>query len=553
MRADKNWEDSIGKKLFEFEGELSPQAWDNISKKIQPKRRNRWFIWLPLVLFFCGLPLAVYYANKSGLIHLSSENTTTSNSKSTQTGLDKLASTRTAQPTGNERSNLKHSTEPTENSGKQNEQLAQTKEIKQENLPEHYSTTKTNLSLPSKSEKPELLPALIAENPKNLITEKEKNSEGNAIEKRQKSKNRVRNYTTAKSLIATSSKPKTTEINYSKKQKAAGKSGKETNELSLAKTGNPVVQTSKIADANSANIQAGTKQNTGLEINPGLTETKTVGKEGSNPGITPAQTAPAPDKNIVAGKAKTDSTLISKTVAVIPVENAPVDSSTTKEKEKEDEKMKWSFSIYGTPQYTVQQVAPNEKDEILILKLNNKNDFSSERIGYEFGLRSYYPLNKNLQFELGLHFTRLNQHLNLTTASPLADSIVTVSQNNPVKLEVLNRQLNEDFNLKYFYGGLFVGGNAALGQNLKFTAGLGLNGLVAAKPKDTARELESKTLNPYVSAGLKYNYKLSSALILQAGPVIQYYLKPIQKKTSYFTAQPTTFGFSIGILFQPKP
>ena len=49
MRADKDWEDSLGKKLHDFEGELSPLAWSKIKKEIQPSR-HRWLFWLPLFL-----------------------------------------------------------------------------------------------------------------------------------------------------------------------------------------------------------------------------------------------------------------------------------------------------------------------------------------------------------------------------------------------------------------------------------------------------------------------------------------------------------------------
>ena len=64
MRADNNWEDSVGKRLFDVEGELSPQAWENISRRIAPKPKPRplWY-WLPALLIFVALPLAFYQGN----------------------------------------------------------------------------------------------------------------------------------------------------------------------------------------------------------------------------------------------------------------------------------------------------------------------------------------------------------------------------------------------------------------------------------------------------------------------------------------------------------
>src|SRR6187402_2258772 len=67
MRADNNWEDSVGKRLFDVEGELSPQAWENISLRIapKPKRPLLWY-WLPALLLFVALPLAFYLGKFSG-------------------------------------------------------------------------------------------------------------------------------------------------------------------------------------------------------------------------------------------------------------------------------------------------------------------------------------------------------------------------------------------------------------------------------------------------------------------------------------------------------
>src|SRR5688572_3406430 len=64
MQADNNWEDKVGKKLYDFEAELSPQSWNDISKKMQPKRRNRWFLWLPLVLALLSIPALLHYSGK---------------------------------------------------------------------------------------------------------------------------------------------------------------------------------------------------------------------------------------------------------------------------------------------------------------------------------------------------------------------------------------------------------------------------------------------------------------------------------------------------------
>src|SRR5688572_5847513 len=66
MRADNNWEDAVGKRLYDFEGELSPQAWQKINQRIQPKPKPwyRW-LWLPALLLFISLPIAFYLKSKT--------------------------------------------------------------------------------------------------------------------------------------------------------------------------------------------------------------------------------------------------------------------------------------------------------------------------------------------------------------------------------------------------------------------------------------------------------------------------------------------------------
>ncbi|HSI89781.1 MAG TPA: hypothetical protein VK927_01630, partial [Adhaeribacter sp.] len=65
MRADNNWEDPVRKKLFEFEGPLTEQNWENISKQIQPKSKpwRRW-LWLPALLVFIAIPVTFYFGAK---------------------------------------------------------------------------------------------------------------------------------------------------------------------------------------------------------------------------------------------------------------------------------------------------------------------------------------------------------------------------------------------------------------------------------------------------------------------------------------------------------
>src|SRR5687768_14200303 len=74
MQADKKWEDSVGKRLYDFEGEPSPQSWDKINQRIQPKRKPRWWLWLPALLLFIALPLTFYFNSDNLLTQKENKN-----------------------------------------------------------------------------------------------------------------------------------------------------------------------------------------------------------------------------------------------------------------------------------------------------------------------------------------------------------------------------------------------------------------------------------------------------------------------------------------------
>jgi hypothetical protein len=189
----------------------------------------------------------------------------------------------------------------------------------------------------------------------------------------------------------------------------------------------------------------------------------------------------------------------------------------------------------------------------MILKLNNKNEFSSERVGYEFGVRSYFPIRENIELETGLQFARLNQKFNFTVASEFADSTVSFMQNGNVQVDVFNRQLQEQHTFKYYFGGLYAGGNFGFGSSFKLTAGAGANWILSTNPNRKTSGIESHNFNPYLSAGLLYTKPLTSSLIWQAGPTVQYYLRQTQDEKAYFGAKPTTIRFTFGIRYNAKP
>jgi hypothetical protein len=560
MRADNNWEDKVGKRLHDFEGELSPQAWNNISKKIQPKQRNRWFFWLPLILILFSVPAGLYFSGKLKTVPSNEEKPVGSISSESNNGntialnqASKPAETlaekeqKIAQPAGN-----KTLTETQKGKIQVAEKEASsTPEINEE--PVLNSETQVEIKRPKKKAF-----VFIPGKDSKKSPASEKSSEAERSESARKA-NKPASYSA-------------TEFAARSNKKNAGKQGGKIGITSNQKpevTGNYIALEKSNTSSLSKKVDAGingisTGKNLAAEKNKVVQQTSNqteIAKEitnlNSRPEITDPEKAGSKPEQIVGDiSGKTDNNNLTPATADSLLAKADslaaknIAKADTTEKKKEKQKKQLAFSIYATPQYNFQRVTPNENDDTKILSLNNKNDFESERLGYEFGLRGYYPLKEKLQLEFGFQLARVTQHLSFTTASQFADSAVVYQQGNTLNMDVYNRELKQLYLIKYTLAGFYAGLNRTIGNNLDLNGGIGANWILSSKTVPASTQISNASFSPFLSAGLNYHWSLSKTLELQAGPNIQYYLKPLQKEDGLFCTEPTVLGIKVSLLFK---
>lgn len=547
MRADNNWEENVGKRLFDFEGELSPQAWQNINQRINAKPKSRWrWLWLPAALLFIALPLAFYLNFKTANNQLAE----TINAPESPKNLGRQHPVRTPAKTETIGSATKEQT-TLEKPGTQTnpETLANsTSEIVETNQASAVENTNLN-SLPAKDKaktKIKMLPGLVAENNSKPITKTEKaHSLAGKLPK------------VSGGLLATTRKKSTTET--------VAKSGKKVSEVTSKQNGRYLTPKTdgELAFNNKAKNQAAGQEKNNAANKPASSALAEPAKDKPANGKPVTKIAGFTDQPQNPSVNSTQEQLQVKGKAAAAVDSAakqalvsapqPQTDTTQKAAETKPEKVKkWQFSIYAAPQYTFQRVYANKTDDVMILRMNNKNEIENERMGYEFGFRSHYQLSEKVQLETGLQFSRLNQYLNFTTASHDADSSLIRQPNGDLLLEIRYREQNQKLLFKYFMGGVHVGANVRLGKQWSLAGGLGTNWLFWKNPDEETVPIGTKNFNPFVSAGLRYYRPLSNSITLTMGPTLQYYVRAIQNESAYYGSKPTTFGFSFGLLLHGK-
>ncbi|MBK0402712.1 hypothetical protein I5M27_06925 [Adhaeribacter sp. BT258] len=544
MRVDKDWEEGIGKKLYDFEGELSEQAWSNINQRIKPRRDKRYF-WLPALLFFMTLPTALYFTDP--LSWLKSENQNLSQTSPETTVVNLENGTSKTVPVQGEKPEL--DTYQATNETAENGMVSgiKTHEANNNAAVQSSEATAKNPLINSGNKPANNIsgPGLIAATkPSGNITVMEENE-------RSESENKAQQATERQNISARSGIQQAGALAINKP------------EASNANKGNRTNNASEIRNAKTVGFST-EKPGTGLAKamltnNP---EVKNAGLQNAENGnLVQSETS----REIAWLKARVPSLAGGFTAAEFPetlpdslkkqlITALPEPENQIAGKDKNQEKpstRKWAFAIYSAPQYTFQRVLPNQQDGISILQLENKNEFEKERLGFEFGFRAYYPVRKNLQLILGFQAARMNQYLRLHTVNTAPDSVVIKQQSNSVSMQVYNTQRQEEHLFRYYFGGIFTGMKLTLSEKLDLSGGLGLNWLLQNKTTNEKTKTPAAAFNPYLNLGLEYKQPLSQKLTLTAGPAMQYYLKPAQEKQAFIGVKPTTLGFSVGLQYKP--
>lgn len=531
MRADNNWEDSVGKKLFDMEGELAPQAWENISRRIAPKpKRKPFWYWLPALLLFLAAPLAYFGSkNESFFRKPAGEPVISRHSAAHQSQTSSPAPAAQPFPDNSPaRANVnepeKAFPDPTANNS-----LAQ-------NATQNPSQSQAAIAPGKSNVNKTILPGLAAA--------EEKNKPEEPLEKAPERSGKKRLNNLSGGVILAQTRPAINQNQGSGTlpktlSDKAPKPGSQVTTVATSNTNPGTTKPENEAPVITKEMPLATV--TGEKTEQVLAEITAIETPKTVVTLSSAE-IPALDPGLAPVPAPADSLL-----AALPAEDSTRSEAAPR---KATEKGNWQWGVYGAGQYAFQRVFANPADEVMILKLTNKNQLESERLGYEFGFRGYYPLKENVQLEVGFQFARLNQYLKFRTATTIADSVVLVNSGGNLSLEVSNREQEEILLFKYFFGGLYSGANVRLTNGLLLAGGLGANWLLWKNPDEKQIPIPTQSLNPYLSAGLRYQIPVSQGLSLQLGPTLQYYLRPVQKETAHYGAKPTTFGFSLGLLFK---
>ncbi len=533
MRVDKDWEEEIGKKLFDFEGELSPQDWNNINQRIKPRRNKRYY-WLPALLFFLALPGAIYFTDfidwrpNSGqqIAQIPAENST----DKTVTGSTQTVSVQGEKPNGDQDPDAVRFAE---NGIVSDEKTTATKiNSNAGNVKQHAG---------NEPEKEHLSPALIAASrpAKPLFaTEAKKRSESDESEKSIETTRNISAHSGSQhaGILAFNRTNKKQSAQALEKSASAELFQAETVAFSREKVNATSAVSGGFNDAavivsESSNTQAALVSSTKKVKEIGMLDLKATGLALINF----PETLPDSLKKYL--------------IATLPdPENA--DENEKRIQDKKPSK-NWALAVYVTPNYTFQRVLPNKKDEISILKLENKNAFETERLGFETGIRGYYQVRKNLELIFGFQAACVKQHLRLQTVNTQPDSVAVQQQGNSISMQIYNSPRAENHLFSYYFGGIFTGMNLRITEKLDLSGGLGMNWLLQTRSSGERANVAGNAFNPYLNLGLQYQQPLSQKLTLTAGPSMQYYLKPVQEKQAFIGVKPTVIGFSVGMKFKP--
>ncbi|MFC5272370.1 hypothetical protein [Adhaeribacter terreus] len=540
MRVDNDWEEGIGKKLYDFEGELSPQDWANINQRLKPRRNYRYF-WLPALLFFLVLPTALYFSDSLSWLNSEeqnlAQNSTDPVSENIKNEASKTVSVQGEKPEIKETVNSPAAAENGMVSGlKTHETITKDVAPISKGNSENIQTNSGN-----ESGKNLLAGGLITTNrPSRNVAIMEKNE-------RTEVESKERTSTGSQNIAARSGNQQAGTLAFHKVEEVHADKATKPNVSSEIQNAKTVGFSSEKLENTFVSVAA--ENNSDVKENAEILNANEAINANEIAGLELKTTAIAKAFSAIDFPKTLPDSLKKYLIATLPQPENQYENND--KKQDKNSASKWAFSVYGMPHYTFQRVLPNQQDNISILKLQNKNAFESERFGYEFGLRAYYQLRKNLQLNVGIQAARINQHLRLQTVNLQPDSVVTELQSNSVSMQLYHTQRQQEHLFRYYFGGIFTGLNLCLSEKLDMAGGVGMNWLLQTKSTREGTAIPTSAFNPYLNLSFQYKQPLSENLTLTAGPAMQYYLKPVQDKQAFVGVKPTTIGFSVGLKFKP--
>lgn len=225
----------------------------------------------------------------------------------------------------------------------------------------------------------------------------------------------------------------------------------------------------------------------------------------------------------------------------------------------------WTLGLFFTPRYAFRKFMPVVSDEILITRLDNKNQSNTERVGYELGMQVSRAVRQNLYLESSLALVQLRENVSYSYATDKIDTLIrTVSGNNQLQVTPVYGTGQRQLVSSYAYGNWRLGASYYFWQNayrrFNVTVSGGINVLAKGRTRQYTDGMLEETVvfpsrdnileqkNYNLSLGVGYTVSGGRPYELMIMPSFNYFLGSTFQAREPFGLRP----YSIGVHLQLK-
>ncbi len=233
-------------------------------------------------------------------------------------------------------------------------------------------------------------------------------------------------------------------------------------------------------------------------------------------------------------------------------------------KQRQKTPPEWTVGVFFTPRYAFRKFIPSVSDEILITRLNNKNQSNTQRLGYELGIEVSKAIAPNVYIESAIAWMQLQENVSYAYATDKIDTVIrTVSGNNQLQVTPVYQTNERMLVSSYAYGNWRLGASYYFWQNARrrfsVTLSGGVNLLVKGKTHQYINGVLDETVvfpsrnnlleqtNYNLSFGLGYNIASGRAYELKVMPTFNYFLGSTFQSREPFGLKPYSLGIHLQI------
>ena len=509
----KPWEEHLGKRLQDMQGEPAFDAWDRIEAALDDKPKRHW-LWLPLSIAAAVavllIPAGLWFWQSGDLMPGAAPSLAEQTTVSTEIGSENphTAPEPRAASTEQIATNAKDLKPGTETSG-----VAAPKTAKAEkpfaadqslagNLLRQTKGTKSNSLAEAKAAlATEAVDTNIKTQEAPLTPDKDSDArESIALLETQKSVN--------------------SQLDRNQNSIAAGKesalaeesavAGASTGKISGAPTDQPGISTAIASESNAANEQL---------------------QDAENQAEQPLQTIATLTPTSVPAKVEEEAPVI------LPEMEKPV--AVVREKTKKQSLLS-SIWLEAQPTMSYSRVEPSKTDGIIITSLNSDPALSTSRLGGQLAAGISYPIMKSLNWKSGAYYWFQQQRISYTYHNAQPDSYVAQSSRaDQLSFSATHFEQTHTIEETFHNVGLSTGISYKLPT--KFVSSF----------LDTDAQVHynaHQKISSFLSIGYSIKARLQGKSSLLMGPAMQVQLNNNSSLSPHFEERPITFGFQMGVL-----